>query len=275
MSQYVDRMLVTLSTPTGFTDLLAPAADATQSRLRALLNAVYDLSFATLHSIPSVTLESLEYQQPFFPPHRTTGNWTQIQPGYTLTDVFLNEETPSLPAWLDLSARVGLTLILEVDTGNIASILTPQISGFTTLADFRSRFRFIDLDAFMAKHSLTTVDDLREAFQYLLTEIRLQTPPIFNPADPANQHRYQLNIAVLIRDTFDLADSLRAAKLTRAMLERTLTYRGEVPTAEVRSPYAILVLFPANSVPAAGPSEAQAQAVFAAERILALFVSPP
>jgi hypothetical protein len=62
-----------------------------------------------------------------------------------------------------------------VDEGKVATILTRDL--WFTLAEFRNNFRFIDLDAFMAKHSISTVEELRAAYQYLLTEIHGRRHP--------------------------------------------------------------------------------------------------
>jgi len=272
---FLDRLLVRLSNPAELTALLAPAGDANHNRLRALINAAYDLPFATLHDLLNLQVLGTESQRPLFPPGRTSGTWTQTTPTYQRTDVSYQSQDGLQPTWIDMVANISLDLVLEVDPGQIETILTENIENITSLDDFRSRFRFFDLDAFMAKHQLNSVEELRDAFDYILMEIRGQALPPFNPADPANRHRYTLPIAIFIRETLDLAGALRDAKLARTAAERALTYHHIVDVAEVRTPLAPLVIFP-GPLPDGGPfSEAQLQDFFGLEKILALFVALP
>jgi hypothetical protein len=269
---FVDQMLLQLHDAEQLTRLLAPAGDPRHARLHALLNAGYDMPFATLHEVRGLKVRQLELQRPLFPPRRKQGTWTQTTPSYTRTDVAYDSFNWQAPVWLDMAVEVELTLVLEVDPGQVAAIITREIAHFDNLNDFRARFRFIDLDAFMAKHRISTVEELRETANYLLTEIHLRAPAPFDPNDPANEHLYTLNLAILIRDVIDLKAALRDAKLTRAILERTLTYRQETDTAEVRTPYAPIIIFPETGL---GSLNADAlKAIFASERILALFTTP-
>jgi hypothetical protein len=274
MSEFVDRVLLQLSTPTELGQLLAPSSDTNRTRLRTLLNAVYDMPFATIHNVLNVQMQTSEFQRPLFPPRRTSGVWTQTTPSYTRTDVAYECSGGLAPVWLDIAAQVGLTLVLEVDAGEVESFLTHEIVGFNTLDEFRARFRFIDLDAFMERHGITTVEELKEAYHYLLAEIRLRTPVPFDPNDPANQYHFTLNIAILIRETIDVAALLRDAKLAQATLECTLIYRQEIDTAEVRTPYAPLVICPEAALGSAPFDRNTLQTFFAGERILALFMTP-
>lgn len=274
MSLFVDQLLLQLRDPTQLTQLLAPASDPTQARLRTLLGAVYDMPFATIHAIRNLQVRQIEFQKPLFPPERLAGAWQQTIPSYTRTDISLERQQQVAPVWLDLLATLDLTLVLEVDPGEVESILTHELTGFNTLDEFRALFRFIDLDAFLAKHRITTVEELKEAYHYLLTEIQLRTPAPFDANDPANQYPFTLSVACLIRDTIDVSEALRAAKLAQATWESTQAYRREVDTAEVRTPYAPLLLFPETALNGL-PFDANAlQTFFAAERVLSLFVTP-
>jgi hypothetical protein len=272
MSAFVDQQMVQLSDPTQLAALVDPAGDPNHTRVRMLLGNVYTMEFATIHGVSNVQVRQTEFQRLFFAPSRVSGSWTQTIPGYTRTDLALERHETTHPVWVDLAVVLDLTLLLEIDSGEVESILTREITGFATLADFQSRFRFIDLNAFMSEHGITTVDELREAFHYLLTEIRLRALPPFNPEDPANQHRYQLKLAIFIRDVLDVAAALRDAKLVRTVLERALVFHGEVEGAEVRTPYAPVLIFPAAAVPGAPLTQAALEAFFAAEGVLALFV---
>ena len=273
MSLFVDQLLLRLSDPAQLTQLLAPVGDTSHVRLRTLLSAVYELPFATIHDVRDVQIRRTVFQQPLFPPQYERGTWTQTTPDYTRTDVVHEVIDWQKPVWLDIFADVGLTLVVEVDSGAVESILTREVTGFNTLDEFRSRFRFIDLDAFMARHGLSTVEELREAFHYLITEVRLRALTPFDPTDPSTQHRYGLNVAILIRETVDVTAALRDAKLARTAVEHSLTYRREVDVAEVRTPYAPMVIFPEDALDGPLFTAEALQTFFAAEGILVVFVA--
>ncbi|MFD7297829.1 hypothetical protein ACFV9W_31475 [Streptomyces sp. NPDC059897] len=275
MSEFIDRQLVRLSDPALLVELVDPPGDTGHPRVRELLDAVYAMEFATVRGVSDVAVRHLEFQRPVFAPVRTSGRWGGSAPPYSSTDVALEQHDPSAPLWVDLAADLGLRLLLEVDDGKVESILTHEVTGFTTLNEFRSRFRFLDLDAFMAEHGITTVSELRAAFHCLITEIRLRMPPPFDPDDPANSRRYELKLAMLIRDTVDVAAALRDAKLVRTALERTVldkTPADGTDEVEVRTPYALVVLFPAASLPGPPLTQAALVTLFRAEGMLALFI---
>jgi hypothetical protein len=275
MSEFSDRLVLQLSDPAQLVQLLAPAADTAHTRLRTLLDAAFTMDFATLHDIRDIQVLSTEFERPIFPLKRVTGTWTQTTPAYERTDVRYEGPDFQAPVWVDIAAAVALTLVLEVDLGAVASIMTREIANFNSLDEFRARFQFIDINAFMAQLGLSTFEELQERYHYLLTEIHLQPPPAFNPADPANQHRFTLGLAVFIRDLIDVTTVLREAKLAQVTMERALTFRQTVDVAEVRTPYAPLLVFPENAL-SGRPFTADAlQGFFAREHILTLFVTPP
>jgi hypothetical protein len=272
MSTFVDQQMVRLSQPAQLIDLVDPPGDANHTRVRVLLTAGYSMEFATIHGVSNLQVRHAEFQRPLFPLRRTFGTWSQTSPSYTRADLALERCELGDAVWIDLAAELGLTLLLEIDAGEVESILTNEITGFATLDEFRNRFRFLDLDAFMAEHGITTVEELREAFQYLRAEIRMRAPGPFNPADPANQHSYELRLALLIRDALDVASALRDAKLARTAAERSLVVRPQVDGDEVRTPYAPVLLFPLSAVPGPPLTQAALEAFFAAEGVLALFI---
>jgi hypothetical protein len=177
------------------------------------------------------------------------------------------------PEWIDLSAMLSTTVVLQVDAGGIQSARVGDIGAFTTLAEFQAKFRYFDLNAFMAEHGITTVEQLKAAYQYMLAEITFKAPPPFNPNDPANTRRFEVHLAMLIRETLDLAAALRGAKLARAAIDQSLAYERHVQEAEVRTAYAPIVIFPAAAV--VGPYTVDGLTkFFANENVLALFVAP-
>jgi hypothetical protein len=274
MSEFVDRTLMRLSDPEELVQLLTPTGDVEHTRLKALLTTAYDFSFATIHDIRDVQVRSVEFQQSLFLPRRTSGTWTQTIPGYTRTDISY-ERSEGVPFWLDIHAQLRLKLLLEVDEGAIESIITRSIDNFKTLDEFKAFFRFIDLDAFLADHGITTVEELKEAGHYLLTEFHLQPLKPFDPDDAANLYDYTLNLFILIRDTIDVTSALRDAKLARMVIERSLVHHQHVGVAEVRTPCVPVLIFPQAALTGLPFTADVLQAFLAREGILALFIVLP
>jgi hypothetical protein len=273
MSQFVDRLLVQFNTPANLLQVLDPAADATHARLRALLDAAFVFEFATIHDITTVAIAATEMERPIAPLQQSSGVWTQTTPSYSRTDVRY-ERAETAPVWLDVVATLSMTLLLEIDASEVASVVTREIDGFNSLAEFQARFQFLDLNAFMAQIGVSTFEELKTQHRYLLTEIRGQPAPPFDPADPANLHAITLGVAVLMRDTLDVASGLRDAKLARRTLEGALTFTSGSTVAEARTPYSPIVLFPEAALAGQPLAAADVQAVFAAENVLALFITP-
>jgi hypothetical protein len=274
MSVFVDKVMLNLSDAEALRDLLAPPDDAAHERIKQLFAAVYALPFAVVHDVTQVEVLASDFQRPLFPPRRLAGTWTQTTPSLTRTDVQYEGLDGLNPEWLDVAARVALTVLLEVDAGDVESIRLTDIGEFATLSEFEAKFRYFDLAAFMSEHGITTVEELKRAYRYLLGEIKLKDPAVFDPRDPANQRRFELNLAVLIRDGIDVAAWLRDARLAREVAERTVPYHREIGEAEVRTPYAPLLILPEAAVAGTGVNEADLVAFFAAQGVLAVFVTP-
>jgi hypothetical protein len=273
MSDFVDQLMVKYSDPANLKALFSPPADVGYTRLKALFAALFDLPFASLHDVQSVDVLGTEFQRPFFPQRRTIGTWTQTIPNHTRTDVLYEGSDGFAAEWIDLSALLTTTVVLQVDAGGIESARVGDIGTFTTLAEFKAKFRYFDLDAFMAAHGFTTVDQVKAAYQYLLAEITFKAPPPFDPNNPANTRRFEVHLAVLLRDALDLGAALRGAKLARTAIDQTLAFRREEQEAEVRTAYAPVVIFPAASVVAPYTVDALTK-FFSTENVLALFVTP-
>lgn len=271
MSTFTDRQMVRLRDPAQLAQLVDPPGDAGHARVQALLAAMYTMDFADVRGVTDVRVRRAEFQRPVSAPRRTAGAWFRSTPDYARTEVTLERVDPLAPIWVDVCAEIDLSLLLEIDGGEVESILTREITGVTSLEDFRSRFRFLDLDAFLRQHGITTVEELREAAHYLLTEIHLRAPGPFDPNDPANLHHYELRLAILIRDTLDVAAALREAKLTRAAVEHALVAKDPAD-AEIRTPYAPVLLLPSTVVPGPPLTQAALESFFAAEGVLVLFV---
>jgi len=271
MTVFRDRALLALSDPSALDALLSPAGDSGDQRLRTMLAAAYDLSAARVDSISGAQVRQVSLQQPLFPTGRHEGVWSQLVPSYTRTELTLTGPAPTGPVWIDLLAGVDVTVVTEVDPGGAESVLSRAFDDFATLDEFRSRFTFFDLDAFLSEHRISTVEELRDAFDYVVTEIRLRTPPAFDPDDPANTHTLPITLAAVIVDPFDLAAGLRYTRLVR---EAARALAGPAPAqlpVEVAETYATAVVFAADGL-SDGLAAADIERLYAAQGVLSLFL---
>ena len=274
MSAFVDQLLVRFSDPAQLLLLLDPVADTTHERLKALLQAAYVFDFATLHAARDASVLNSEFERPILNLLRNHETRTQSVPSYTREDIIGEAFDPEPSVWLDISAQVSLTAVLEIDNAEVASIVTREITGFNTLADFESRFQFIDSAALFADLGVANFAELKERYHHFLTEVQLQPLPAFNPADPANARRLTLGVAILIRDTLDVAEVLREAKTARQTMESSLTYRRNERGVDVKTPYAVMLIFPQAIVAGLPFSLTDLQRLLAAEDILGVPVTP-
>ena len=227
LTQYLDQMLVHLRDPAQFRRLFLTADDTVeQARAQLLFSAVYDLPHATLHEVRDVNVSKVEVQRPLFVNKRARAEWIQTTPAYMRSDFSFESRDAAEPLWLDVAADVGLDLLLELESSSVESITSREISGYATLDQFRAQFRFIDLDEFMSRRGISTVEELREDASYLISEIRLRAQQPFDVDDPTNIQRMRVNAAVLVRDVVDVGETLRAAKRLRALTSPRIVLSG-------------------------------------------------
>ncbi len=272
MGQATDTILLRLATTAGIHDLVFPASDTGRTRVRTLLSAVYQLPYAVIHDVTAVDVLASECAEPLYPVIRRTGNWTQTMPGHIRTDVDIVGSDGADPKWIDVVADLAATVVLEIDPGELDSLRIGPIGDFATLDEFRAKFRYIDLDAFMRENGLSTVEQLRRAFRYLLAEVKVKPAPAFDPADPAASRRLTLRIGILIRETVDLTAALRDVRHMLAAQPPVVNELHDGDFAETISRTAPLVVFPATAVTGSGFTQDQMTAFFAAQQILAVFV---
>lgn len=271
MGVQIDSILLRLADAAGVHDIVFPPGDTGRTRIRTLLSAVYQLPFAAIHDVTAVDVVAVDCAQPLFPIVRRTGNWTQTMPAHIRTDVDISGNDGAAPRWIDVAAELSATVVLEIDPGELESLRTEGIGDFATLDEFRAKFRYLDLDAFMREHRLTTVEDLRRAFRYLRTEVKLKPVPAFDPADPANTRRLAFRVGILIRDNIDLTGALRDVRELSAAHGPVVGERTDRDFAEVTSAIAPLVVFPETAVPSSGFTKEQIIAFFGRQRILTVF----
>ncbi|MFD8784793.1 hypothetical protein [Kitasatospora sp. NPDC059599] len=231
-----------------------------------------DLDLGRVDEVRDVAVGDIALQVPFFPPRRIEGDLSRILPSHARTDLRLS--IAGDPVWADILARVRVQLVVEVDPGGVENIVTRLVDTNGTLDDFRAQVPFLDVDEFMKIHHLETIEDLRDAYEYLVAEIRLRAPSVFDPADPANAYGVEIAVAVLVLDSLDLTAGLRAAKEFRAATGHLLSPAGPSVLGEAVAPYAVAVVLPRPGA-ASDPTTGNVTKLFAGEGVLSLFLPTP
>jgi hypothetical protein len=270
MASLRDRALLRLSDPARLAALLADG-DPDRQRVRTMLAATYDLSAARIEAVREVEVAAVELARPLFPVSRRSGVWTQLVPAYTRSELSLDVPVPTDPVWVDLLARLTVTVITEVDPAGAEAVLAAAFDDFDTLEEFRARFSFFDLDGFLATHPISTVAELREAFDYLVAEVRLRRPAGFDPDDPVNTHRLGVTLAAIPVEPLDLAAGLRAARLVRAAAGQLTGGAPASGPIDTTAPYATAVVFPAAG--ADSPTAAEIEQLYAGDGVVSLFLT--
>ncbi|MET8507965.1 hypothetical protein ABZV60_25420 [Streptomyces sp. NPDC004787] len=262
-----DRAVARLADKAELAHVLTP-------RARLLVEQTHELEHERIDSVTELRVRSITPQAPLFPLNSRRGNWSQVVPSLTRSD-FIWEGEAVKPVWADVLAELEVDLVAETDPGGLDSLVVKAVDAYTTLDEFRSQFRFLDLDAFMRSHGLTTVEDLRESGDYLRTEVKLRPPPAFDPADPRNRRTVTLETAVVVGDPADVAGALRAARLVAAAARDRPLAPG--PFGARTAPYALAAAFPVpanpNPPPQQGLSQAEIETLLTRAGIVAVFLN--
>jgi hypothetical protein len=100
---------------------------------------VYDLGNVRLDRLVGVVVRDVVPQRPLFPVQRHAGTWTGVVPTYTRSELAVDRRGGRAALWVDISATVVLTAVMELDPRGIDSVRIPEeIEGFTSLEDFRA-----------------------------------------------------------------------------------------------------------------------------------------
>lgn len=273
MASFRDSVLAEFSDATKLGELLLPPSDTDRRAIRTALGATFDLAAARIERVQGATIREIVLEHPLFPLGRQRGTWEQTVPHYTRSELMLQVSAPDVPVWVDLLVRLDVTVVAEVDPAGAEAVLVSGFDDFTTLDEFRARFAFIDLDAFMAAHHLSTVEDLRDAFDYLVAEIRLRQPSPFDPNDPANVHTLHVTLAMIAIDPLDLTDGLRAARLVSRAAQGIVAKPPTSIPVEVIAPYSIAVIFSQAALTGSGFTAAMVRDLFAQVGVMTLFFS--
>ncbi len=280
MPNLTDRLTLRFLDDAVVTQLLT-----TDIGLTPLFNLGYRLEDGTVHGLELVRIARSEFQKPVFQTLHTRGS--EDRQGRESTR--LNREQPKggRLEWIDVRFQVVVAAIIEDRFTKVRQItatdLLADLGNPGTLAALRAALvaRF---GAFAAERTIEAlrIDSIEELRQRgaLSLKIESETPPPFDPTDPANRRELPLDLCLQVVPGLDITLALRTAKLDRALLEEEERRPGEVaPGIERRRPSVFLVLFPDsaavdNAIPGltAAQIKTQTRNLFTREEMAAHFV---
>lgn len=275
MVGFIDRALLQLHEGTALADLIKGGGAAPYSQCDRLITSVFAAENADLDSVNDVSVLSCTPMRLFQSRDRVAGTLVTTQPAYATSDLRGDIIHPTTGQWASLFATLQLSIVVATDPGGVESAVISSLENITSFADFESRFRYIDLQAFLDAHQITTVEQLREAAQYVLAEMHLKQPPPFDPHDPANTYTIALDLAVVLNEELDLQSGLMAAQLLRAAGESGPPGSASAVLGQAAHPFAVAVVFPQSALGAGQPTPAQIDQLFAKVDLLPLFANPP
>lgn len=273
MAGSADRLLVRLHEPSALAAALGGPAAQREVRLRRLVDDVYRSEGVELDTLTAVRVTAVQVMRPLAGTDRVALTWAQQQPSYVGADLRGTVERSGAEVWADLHAHVEVDVVAAVDPGGVESAVTHAIEDVTSLDDFASRFRYLDLEAFLARRRISTVEELRRSAEYVLAEVRLRPPPPFDPTDPAHAYTVGLDVAVAVREDRDLVAALRAAQRMRAAAAVAAPGPADPLLGRPERPFAVAVALPAATADA--PSDAEVDAVCARAGVLPLLGGGP
>lgn len=225
--------------------LLAPAADTTHQRVRALLAEVYDTSLLTIESVDSVTVKATSFQVPLVEPVSVNGTWEKVIPSPERS--LLRFELPSLATenWIDMSLETTVSVHVSVSQGALDAISSEDVSELSQ-QEFLSKFAFMDLPALMTTAGVSTYGELQAEFPRLY-RLAYAQPPAFNRDDPTTRRTFRLRVAVLFFPTADLEGALRRLNGSRRALNELRPHTDSWEGGAILSTDAWMAVFPASA----------------------------
>lgn len=275
MVGFIDRALLQLYSGSALTDLMKDGGPAPYQRLRRLVDTVFDpTAFADL-DVTDVTMIKTRPLTRIASGQVITGSLVTTQPSFASSDLRGELRSPSGGEWAHLFATIRVATAVTLDPGGVDSALVEAIDNITSLDDFAGRFRYLDLPAFLSAHQITTVEQLRERAHYLRAEVRFKAPPALPAGDPGRRQDVDLDLAVVISDTLDLAGGLTAATRLRTAGAAGPPGPASPAFGKTSNPFALAVVFPRAALVPGEPTEDQIDGLYAAAGVLPLFASPP
>lgn len=273
MSEFSDRLMVKFLEPAKVLALLTPPSDPSRSRVRRLLESVYEFGDLIVHEVDSVTVQRTELQVPVTVPVDLHGTWEKYFPQSERAFATVSAPRLSRTRWVAMRLQTRVTVKVEVAAGAFERLVHADLSDVATLAEFEARFMFIDVQGFMAQAGVSTFQELKRHLPQLL-ELHFADPPAFDPADPAAKRTLPLTVCAQFFPTVDLEGALRQIKASRQAVDATLP-REEAPDGgEAMASCAWMAVFPANAQPPGTLTVAEVERLFRHESTVAVFEAP-
>lgn len=255
------------------------------------LNSLFDFSFhltkGELHAVSLQSVGRRQFERPVFETLRMSG--TEHRQSTPPERVQINREHPrhGRLTWVDvfLEARLRATVRPSAGEGGTVTVrdLLAELGDPSDLSELRTaladKYGESAVDAIFEALGITTFEEFRDRGSRFIS-LASEAPSPFDPQDPANTHDFRLPMCFRFEEDLNLLTALNSAKLCRSVLEHEQQHSEKETVAEVRRPYAFVVVFPDSSaidglIPGATAAEfkASTQQLFAAEEMVAHFVA--
>jgi hypothetical protein len=242
-------------------------------RLRRLIDSVYANDGVEVSAVSDVTASAVTPVVRYALTDTFTVSHTASQPTYALSELRGVRRQVADAVYADLLASLTLDVVVTRDPGGIGAVSVSAIEDIASFADFESRFRYLDTSAFLAEHHITTVEELRTRYDYLLAEIQFRQPTQEEAAPQTIS--VNLSLACCLSEDLDVLPALRAARTLRAAVDAADTGRTDPLFGPPVHAAAVAVVFPESALGAGTPTAAQIDAVCAGAQVLPLFAAPP
>jgi hypothetical protein len=245
MSGFSDAMVLQFLDTAFVSDLLTNKLGP-----EALFDLIYSAEDFEVQKVVLATVSKVEFEAPALETIRTSGTNEQIMPSAARVKVDRTQPRYGRLAWVDVVLDISVTATLKTGATPIESItvqdLLAKLGGVVSIADLKTKLALLYpasvVDAFFQHVPITSVDDFRSRPGFFVQFV-YQTPPPFNPADPANQRDFPLNVCVQIQPDLKITEALQNAKLCRSILENERDFPDTFSGGDLHSPYAFVVVF--------------------------------
>lgn len=250
--------------------------------LRPMIDASYSMPDSSIDTVALQAIRRRDFAAPVFETSRTRGTDERVAAVTERIRVDRSQPRGGRTAWVDLRidllVRATITSTPRRPAGLDITDLVATIGTVGTFEDLRSRLSNV-LGA-------TAADALLKRFAITDVETFLAQPTLlvqFLAAAESGQEvkdlLLPLDVCVLLHDDVAVRESLRTAKLCRAILEHENDHAARVGDVEVVMPYVFVAVFPEAGVtdeliPGRSATETKAAVsdLFRAERMIACFV---
>jgi hypothetical protein len=273
VATFVDRALVEFIDATAMTTLLTGGAAGPYPQLNRVVQSVYSTDSVTVSAISGVSTLSVTPIVRYEVVEAISITHTASHPSFAQSDLRGSRRISADAAYADLVADLALDVVVTQDPGGIDAVTIDPMEDITSFADFQQRFRYLDLDSFLAEHKITTVEELRSRYDYLLAEVHFRAPTT-EESTPATV-AVEVPLACVLSEDLDLAPALRAATGLRAAIDAAGSGRTDPLFGPPIHAAAVAVVFPQGPLGAGTPTAGQIDAVCAGAQVLPLFASPP